>query len=145
MKTETQNNVIKKRKSHAFNKDIYLLGVDENNENVWLEAPSWDCGWYWGFGYVERYTNNQNPSKVIDITSHTHINSEFVNEGGTINLNKGLIKTTYTKNEGERLNILFTRFYTLKELARKEKEKAKQINENMIPKITDEIIKILSK
>lgn len=23
-----------------------------DGENVWLEKHKWDCGWYWGFGYV---------------------------------------------------------------------------------------------
>ncbi len=23
-----------------------------DNEKIYLSAPSWDCGWYWGFGYL---------------------------------------------------------------------------------------------
>jgi hypothetical protein len=23
-----------------------------NNESIFLSPPSWDCGWYWGFGYL---------------------------------------------------------------------------------------------
>ena len=40
-------NLIKKRVDKAFGKDVYLLGIDQYNEYVWLEAPKWDCGWYW--------------------------------------------------------------------------------------------------
>lgn len=29
----------------------YLLGTVDN-ENIYLSAPSWDCNWYWGFGYL---------------------------------------------------------------------------------------------
>jgi hypothetical protein len=61
-----------KRKSHAFNKDIYLLGKNRYGELVWLESPTWDCGWYWGFGYVETYTNNKRPDLARDISSHSH-------------------------------------------------------------------------
>ena len=69
---------IAKRKDHAFGKDVYLLGIDNDGQYVWLEQASWDCGWYWGFGYIERYTNNRYPSKARDITSHTHWDSEIV-------------------------------------------------------------------
>lgn len=29
-----------------------LLGVTEDAEPIYLYRPSWDCGWYWGFGYI---------------------------------------------------------------------------------------------
>ena len=131
-------NTLTKKQNHAFGKDIYLLGVDSNNENVWLEAPSWDCGWYWGFGYVERYTNNKNPQNARDITSHTHIDSEFKKDG-VIDVNKGLERTTFTKDEGIRLNALFTEFYQLKDT------KSENANKILIPNITKEIIEILTK
>lgn len=161
---------MKKKKSHAFGKEIYLLGQDSDGKYVWLEAPTWDCGWYWGFGYVERYTNNRNPEKAKDIQSHTHINSEFKNNG-VINVNLGLEVTTYTKSEGLELNKLFTEFYRLKELAEKLQHadkntitlvgllggnlgniqtdfdivsEIKNINENLIPNITKRILEILS-
>ena len=49
---------MKKQTTTAFKKKIYLLGADAEGTKYWLEAPSWDCDWYWGFGYVETYTNN---------------------------------------------------------------------------------------
>ena len=64
-----------KRKSHAFGKDIFLLGADSEGILYWLEEPSWDCGWYWGFGYIETYTNNRNPEKAKDINSHSHFSN----------------------------------------------------------------------
>lgn len=69
---------IEKRVTEAFGKKIYLLGMDTDNKNVWLEAPRWDCGWYWGFGYIERYTNNQYPEKSSDIISHSHWDMEII-------------------------------------------------------------------
>jgi len=63
---------MKKRISEAFGKKVYLLGKDDEGTLYWLEAPSWDCGWYWGFGYIETYTNNNNPNRSQDITSHQH-------------------------------------------------------------------------
>ena len=32
-------------------KDDSPVGIAAG-ENVWLEKHKWDCGWYWGFGYV---------------------------------------------------------------------------------------------
>ncbi len=137
--------MLQKRISHAFGKDIFLLGVDANGENAWLEAPKWDCGWYWGFGYVERYTNNNNPEKAKDISSHTHIDSEF-KHNDVINVNKGLKQTTYTIEEGVKLNQLFTEFYVLQTIAAKEKgnDLAKKINDVDIPAKTKEILEILT-
>ena len=34
----------------TFTKRYKLGKVD--GENIYLSAPSWDCGWYWGFGYL---------------------------------------------------------------------------------------------
>ena len=80
---------INKNKSHAFNKDIYLLGSDSDGIKYWLEAPSWDCDRYWGFGYVETYTNNENPSLSKDIKSHSHIESSFMGKIDFYNQNNG--------------------------------------------------------
>lgn len=32
-------------------KTKFLIGTVDN-EPIYLSAPSWDCGWYWGFGYL---------------------------------------------------------------------------------------------
>lgn len=33
--------------------DKILLGIDKKtNENIYITKPSWDCGWYWSFGYL---------------------------------------------------------------------------------------------
>jgi len=161
-------NTLKKQESHAFRKDVYLLGQDKEGVKYWLEAPKFDCGWYWGFGYVETYTNNDNPSKAKDINSHSHIDSSFT---GKINGSEYIHNiydcptfelTTFDKNEGWKLSELFKQFYLLKDMAafcHKElpgchittspvnhgdlKDLNKRINEVMIPAITAKIIEIL--
>jgi len=70
---------MKKTKKHAFGKDVYLLGKDKHGIYYWLESPKWDCGWYWGFGYIETYTNNKQPQLAKDINSHEHANN-FMSE-----------------------------------------------------------------
>ncbi len=168
MKTEKE--IIAKAQSHAFGKDVYLLGEDKDGIRYWLEAPKWGCGWYWGFGYVETYRHNAMPSVARDIDSHRHIDSSFT---GKCDGEKGeyvnniydcntLAKTTFTKNEGWILSDLFDQFYNLKKMAEifkdgnsnltskaqndliKDKKMVKKINEIMIPSITQRIIEILS-
>ncbi len=70
---------MEKKTSEAFGKTVWLLGKDKDGISYWLEAPSWDCGHYWGFGYVETYTNDRNPKKSRDISSHQHFNNMFLN------------------------------------------------------------------
>lgn len=125
--------IISKNKSHAFGKDIFLLGTDIDGTNYWIEAPKWDCGWYWGFGYVETYTNNRNPEKSKDINSHQHIDSSFLGKQDVYNIEKqayvsgkyvhnlydspNFAATTFTKDEGWTLSELFNSFYTLQRSA----------------------------
>lgn len=159
--------IIEKRKSHAFGRDIYLLGIDSNGEKYWLESPSFDCGRYWGFGYVETYTH-RNPKLARDISSHQHIDSSFLGKQGKEyirNLYDSPIlqKTTFTEKEGWQLSELFKQFYLLKNMADftyREKPNCnvtvspvdhgnmkdwnKKINEEMIPRITKAILDILS-
>ena len=54
--------------------DYYLIGKDNTGKRVWLEKPSWDCGWYWGFGYLQTMRADLTPSAARDIDSHTHWN-----------------------------------------------------------------------
>lgn len=162
-------NTLRKKESIAFGKKIYLLGADESGRRYWLEAPSWDCGWYWGFGYVETYTNNRYPGKSRDIESHQHIDSCFMgNIDGKYIYNiydaPLLAATTFSEAEGWELSELFSQFYTLKKSAAlfngcssnvakttvqhdksKCTEMEKHINEVMIPAVTSRIIEILSK
>ena len=150
---------MEKRKEHAFKKDVYLLGEDKEGVYYWLEAPSWECDWYWGFGYIETYTNNREPDKSKDINTHQHATNfypEWIIEDGA-----RLIETTFTEKEGWELADLFKQFYLLKEMAEFTKHGYsyisktqvdhgdmsllhKDINEVKIPKIMDRIIEILT-
>jgi hypothetical protein len=154
-----------KRKSHAFNKDIYLLGKNKYGELVWLESPSWDCGWYWGFGYVETYTNNKRPDLARDISSHSHFDGlvwhKDANNNYVYHINDELNETPLTDYEAWELSDLMKRFYTLRESAEvfhrgnanytsntkhdsKNEDLAKYINEVELPKIFARVIEILT-
>lgn len=40
--------------------------------DVFIVRPTWDCGWYWGFGYLERWN-----ARKDDIDFHVHLDYEF--------------------------------------------------------------------
>ena len=104
---------MKKKTSHAFGKKIFFLGRDKDNINHWLEQAKWDCDWYWGFGYIETYTNNANPDRSNDINCHTHFDSIVFNKNShTIN---DILKTPFDDKEAWELSDLLKSFYTLKD------------------------------
>ena len=156
---------MKKQTTTAFKKKIYLLGADAEGTKYWLEAPSWDCDWYWGFGYVETYTNNDCPSRARDINSHQHFDSLFLNDSkvNAFDAFKEFFKET-TLNDKEiwlLIDYMYS-FYALKRAAgilsmgyshmtEKAKllevqniEMAKEINEKILPAIFKQIDILLS-
>ena len=157
--------IMKKQTTTAFNKKIYLLGADKEGVKYWLEAPSWDCGWYWGFGYIETYTNNNCPSKARDIKSHQHFNSLFLeNSTGCAfdAFNEFFKETTLSKEEVWMLVDYMISFYRLRKTAETLRygfsyqteraklsevqniEMAKKINEEILPAIFKQIDSLLS-
>ena len=110
---------MKKKISYAFGKEIYLLGKDENGTLYWLEEPSWDCGWYWGFGYIETYTNNKNPHLARDINSHQHWQGLILNNKNNSydNFKNLFVETPLSDNEIWELCDYMKTFYSLKEVA----------------------------
>lgn len=124
--------LIKKRVSveQFSGRKVYLLGRFENGKSFWLEEAKWDCGWYWGFGYIETYNRN-NPESSTDIQSHTHYSSlmgkqeYYDHEKGCfrtstdyvhiLNDNPKVAQVTLTEKEQWTLSELMKTFYTLKE------------------------------
>lgn len=107
-----------KNKKHAFGKDIYLLGADNDGIQYWLEAASWDCEWYWGFGYVETYTNNKDPEKARDTNSHQHFKGLFLDRGiSPEDFKKVLPNTPLSDDEIWALYGYMKQFYTMGEYA----------------------------
>lgn len=135
----------------SFDEEIKLGEVD--GENIYLSAPSWDCDWYWGFGYLR----NRNCHYHVDGLTKTHntnlfeaIKKEF---GDTLH-------TELAKDEYRKLWVfceLMQTFYTLKDTAEvlgrggsnyttnphssliKNTEEVTRINEKVLPAIFDSI------
>jgi hypothetical protein len=152
---------MKKQKSHAFGNDVYLLGKGFNGVYYWLLAPQWHCNWYWGFGYIETYTNNKYPYLSRDLQSCSHANDFLSKYFTEWNGNKPILACkTFTEAEGWELCELFESFYLLKNTAEfygrgkshvaptcidlKNKRLARKINEIELPLIMNRIIEILT-
>lgn len=144
---------------------IYL--GKNNNEKIYLTPPSWDCDWYWGFGYL----GNKN--------CHYHVNGlktieEYNSEKQYWNTERVNLYDGFKKHFGDSFIIkddkdiwtlaeLFETFYSLKNIAEvynrggshmssnpckdiiKNVEEYKRINEIVLPQIFEEIYKILNK
>jgi hypothetical protein len=125
-------------------KDKILLGKDkQTGENIYLSKPTWDCGWYWSFGYL----GNKN--------CHYHLNG-YAN-GRNINMYDALI-ADYDLNETIKANLwvfceVVKTIYSLKEAAEvlgrggshyttnpfqaliKDVEYTKHLNEKVLPEV----------
>lgn len=154
----------KATKRDAFNNKIYLLGQDSDGVNYYLEAPSWDCGRYWGFGYIETYTNNNNPAKAKDIRSHQHFDTLFFKgKKCAYDLFKEFFtRTTLNDNEIWLLLDYMQTFYTLRDSADlfdrgyssytdrakldtvKNKELVNKINDDLLPALFNKVNNLLS-
>ena len=156
---------MKKQKSYAFGKDQYLLGKDSDGVCYWLEESKFDCGWYWGIGYVETFTNNKNPGKAKDINSHSHFDSMFFkqkNKNGYDAFKEFFEETVLTEKETWTLLELMKTLYTLREysdtihrggahytnnpLSEKIKNQSEydRINKELIPAVLQEVYNLLS-
>lgn len=153
-----------KKKIHVFGNDYYLLGVDKEGKNVYLQAFQWDCDWYWGGGYLNTFTNNKNPEKSRDIDSHTHFDTCFINNKKCVfdNFKDFFVKTVLNDKEIWTLTELMYSFYIArkysdmlhtggahqtsnpnKEIIQNDEE-YKRINNVVIPAIANKIYELLT-
>lgn len=147
-----------------FNTKFYL-GINQiTKERIYLSSPSWDCGWYWGFGYLGNRDCHYHINGLKKSKKYNH--DKKVWEYEFFNLYDGL------KNHfGNSLQVreshlwkfaeLFETFYSLKKTAEilgrggshltsnpckdiiVNKEEVNRINEIVLPAIFDEIHNIL--
>ena len=137
---------------------------ERDGKKIYLSAPRWDCGWYWGFGYL----GNENCHYPVDgLTKHESYDFdknvwkyEFTNlyDGFKKHFGNSLI---VRDSQLWKLAELFKTFYTLRETAEvlgrggshytsnpcenviKNPEEVKRINEVVLPAIFEAIYKIL--
>ena len=106
-------------KKYTFNRNghsYYLLGQDKTGENFFLCSPSWDCDWYWGLGYVQSFTNNNNPANARDMASHGHFDYMFFHNGecGFDGFKNMFVKNPFTNDEIWKIIECMKTLYTLR-------------------------------
>ena len=153
---------MKKKVINKFG-EHYLLGKGIDGQYYYLEKESWDCGWYWGLGYIHTFTNNKAPQLSRDIASHQHFDGLFLN--GTKCAYDNFIDffedIVLTDKELWTFIELMKTAYTLKESAEvfgrggshfttnpcadviKNTEIVDKINNEMIPAIMDKVRELL--
>lgn len=125
---------ITKEVRQAFGKTVYKLGRFKDGYTFWLEEPEWECGWYWGLGYVRTYTRKEGPP-AKDIQSHQHYKGLLFKTPEVYNAEKQCFQLSHgtylhilsddadvaecvlTKTEQWILSDLMQSAYTLKEMA----------------------------
>lgn len=140
-----------------------LIGQN-NGENIYLSPPSWDCGWYWGFGYLGNRNCHYHVSGLKTIETYNNEAKVFTTK--SVNLYDGFIE-----HFGDTLKVrpsdlwvfveLFSTFYTLKETVEVlgrggshyttnpvkdliiNSDEVTRINNIVLPQIFEEIYKIL--
>ena len=92
----------------AAKEKIYLgqlaYGPVHEGEKIWLEKHSWDCGWYWGFGYI----GNRG--------LHFHIDS-LIKAPAPCEASRLFSKTKISDNDWWIIRDLFKQAYALKTAA----------------------------
>lgn len=146
----------------------YFFGTRKSdNVAVYISAPSWDCGWYWGFGYLgnknehyhlDSYQQKQHVFKLENgkyeiITEARNKNmfdclSEDYDLSDKIKNNLWkfceLVKTAYNLKETAEVLGRGGSHYTVNPCADliKNAEETKRINDIVLPAIFDEIYNI---
>lgn len=139
----------------------YYLGIRKaDNKKVYLIAPSWDCGWYWGFGYIQTFSR-------CDIYSHEHFDNLFLKNNIFDSFKEYFKETPLNNNEIWELLGYMKEFYVAREYAellrhgnylterakcfideknKKENEnEIKRINKIILPELFEKIKKLLKK
>lgn len=134
----------------------YYLGEDKYGLKVYLQKPSWDCGWYWGFGYLEGYRNYAHD---CDISIHWDSIVKDSNENAFDAMKHYFKELTISDDSLWLLCDYMKSFYTLKEMAElchignshytetsnisfKDEELYNKINKELLPKLFKEIEKL---
>lgn len=139
-----------------YPENVYM-GMTEDGDRIYLRRPSWDCGWYWGFGYL----GNDNCHYHLSGLTSEHKNNlwnalrkEFPIDTGagagavaqmwrrkTLWEFCEVVKTVYTLREAAEVLGRGGAHYTenpCKELIQNPDE-VKRLNEVVIPRLIDEM------
>lgn len=147
---------MKKEVINFHGKKFYLLGLDSNGDRTYLEEASFDCGWYWGVGYVETFNDS-----MSDFKSHQHFNSLFLNSYIPESFKDYFVDSPLSDDEIYTLLELMDSLYTVRQYSDliyngssnissnscskiiKNEEEYERINEVVIPALLSDIYNLL--
>lgn len=131
-----------------YPKNIYI--GDNNGEKIYLSAPSWDCNWYWGFGYLGNknchyHVDGLSKDKNLFDAFKEHFGKSLVIRESQLWTICELFKTAYALKETAEVLGRGGSHYTTNPCAEliKNVDEVKRINEVVLPQIFEEIYKIL--
>lgn len=134
----------------AGNKTVFFGTRKSDNAKIYLTSPSWDCSWYWSFGYLgnknehyhlESYANGRNINMYDALLSDYELNPLIEKDLWKF---CELAKTAYTlKNTAEMLGRGGSHYTNnpCKDIIIN-KEEVIRINEVVLPAIFNEISQI---
>lgn len=151
---------MEKLQTIKLKENVYLLGKrKEDGKKVYLVAPSWDCNWYWGFGYVQTYEKK-------DLCDHQHFNDLFLKENIFDSFKEYFIETTLDDNEIWQLLGYMEEFYVMEKYAEllqygnhitsraknilceknqeANKQETERINKTLLPELFEKIDELLT-
>jgi len=139
------------KNTHSFDNDFRMGKVD--GDSIYLKAPSWDCDWYWGFGYLGNKNTHyhldgldKNKNLFDAIRAHFEDSLTITDEADLWTFCE-LVETFYSlKNAAEVLGRGGSH-YTKNPVSNiiKNKSEAKRINDIVMPSIFEALQAILKK
>lgn len=152
---------MKKEVRKIRGKRQFLLG-EKDGERYWLEEASWDCDWYWGFGYVESYRGKGISDKSW--RGHQHFDSLFLDSAKFVDGYKEFFDdvTLTDRDEIWKLLELMKSFYLCRNYSDmlhtggahitsnpatdtiKDMKEYNRINKKVIPEICTEVYNLLT-
>ena len=129
----------------------YADGIKKVSNRIYLSPPSFDCNWYWGFGYLGNNTCHYH----IDTLENTNLYDAITNHfGDSLRVNEDdkwvfaeLMQSFYKlRDYAELLHIGGSHLTSnpLKDEIKNQKE-WERINKKLLPKVFKEIYKILNR
>lgn len=102
--------------------DYALLGRTSSGDKVYLERGSFDCDWYFGFGYIKVFEENRSRwSSHLHWNSYfsdsSHVEPEDIDDSLSGKVEGKLVETPFSKKELWQLCDMMKSYYSLKETA----------------------------
>lgn len=145
---------MKKEYLKKSNEEYYLLGVDQNNDKVYLKKATFDCDWYWGIGYIETFNGNE-------LIAHNHFDYLFLKKNIFNSFKEYFKETVLTENEIWQLLELMKTLYVAREYSDvlhmeganisknfntkiiANKDEYERLNKKVIPELLEKVYKLL--